>query len=201
MRRSVKIVAASTAGLFLMLASGQTYGAVMEYEVLLIPQGNAGGTLQAHLDFGQSCNANQHIGCMNFQADIVGVITFRLPGPKDKIACNNPANPHKSAHRVITEIEVTATPDNGNPTGKGDFSGVVAANSWLRQYAFPQADNDGYIYKVDKNQGLARVAVINMNSHPAAQGTRQFWYKITVEDCSSNFTWTTDPRGDNKGLN
>lgn len=200
MRRSVNIVAASAAGVILTLASGQTYGAVLNYEVLLIPQGSA-GSLQAHLNFGQSCSVNPHIGCMNFQAGAVGAITFRLPGPKDRMVCNDPVNPHKSAGKVITKIEVTDTADAMNPAEKGNFSGGVAATSWLKQYAFPQADADGFIYKADKDQGLARVTVINMNSHPAAQGDKAFWYKVTVEDCNSKNTWVTDPRGENKGLN
>ena len=101
--------------------------------------------------------------------------------------------------RVITGIEVTDTPSTTNPTDKGDFTGGLDG-SWLKKYAFPQADSEGYIYKVsNKNKGLAEVTIVNMNSHPAAELGKSFWYRITVEDCDSGATWITDPRGDNQG--
>lgn len=201
MKRSVGIALAGAAGLLLTFASGNVFGAVLNYSVLLTPQGNGqgGGTLNVHLGFGQSCASNPHDGCMNFQTDAVGAITFRLPGPSDRMTCTNPAQPQKVAAKVITGIQVTETPYKQNPQ-KGNFSGRVTGTE-LKKYAFPQADANGFIYKVNnKNEGLARVTVINMNSHPAAQGTKSFWYRIKVEDCSNNGYWQTDPRGDNEGL-
>ena len=205
MRQLKCFIPKTMAGLILGLASGPVFGQVLNYDVVLIPQG-ATGNMHALVGFGQSCAGNPHNGGMNFQECAVADITFRLQGPRDRMTCDNPTKP---ASRVITKIELTDKPDtgSGSPPQKGDFTGGLA-DSWLKTYAFPQVDtSDGVVYEVsDKNDGLARVTLVNMNSHPLEMNQGQvvpkrFWYRITAEDCTSNRTWVTDPRGDNEGLN
>ena len=201
MSRPIGFVTTSLVMLLLNFIAQPAYGAVRDYDVWLNPVTPHGGTLQPHLVYGRSCNGSPHSGCMEFEVDAIGTITFSVRNnwqAQTSLTC--PATiPQGHRYRVITGIEVTTTASTTNPSEKGDFSGGING-TWLKMYAFPQADSQGYIYKVsDKNQGLSEVTVVNMNSHPASQGEKPFWYKITVEDCGSDATWETDPRGDNQG--
>jgi hypothetical protein len=191
------------AGVVLVGMTNTVLGAVKDYDVMLTTQGPS-GTLKAHLGFGQSCAVNWHDGCMNFDVNTVGIITFYLPGPPDRLTCVNPVDPGKVAKKVITKIELTDKPLDGGATApKGDFKGGLA-DTWLKKYAFPQVDQaTGVLYDVDVNDGLARITLVNLNSHPFQSSvTKPFWYRVTVTDCEPpHNTWETDPRGDNKGLN
>jgi len=202
MRRQVRFAIAGTLGLLLSLVASQAFGVVKDYEVLLTPQG-ASGTLGVHLVFGQSCGGNPHLGCMNFDTDTVGVISFRVAGNPNGLTCKNPTAPTKVAKRVITKIELTDKPLGGSGTSdKGDFNGGLAG-TWLKKFAFPQViQGTGVLYDVSFNDGLARMTLVNLNSHPGQSGSKPFWYKVTVTDCADQTkTWETDPRGDNKGSN
>lgn len=203
MRRQVRFAIACTLGLLLSLVASQAFGVVKDYEVLLTPQG-ASGTLGVHLAFGQSCGGNPHNGCMNFDVDTVGVISFRVRGNPNGLTCTNPAAPSKVAKQVITKIEVTDKPLSGGSgtSAKGDFSGGLA-DTWLKKFAFPQViQGTGVLYDVSVNDGLARMALVNLNSHPDQSGSKPFWYKVTVTDCANQTkTWKTDPRADNQGYN
>lgn len=191
------------AALLFVGTANPVFGAAKDYDVMLTTQGQS-GTLKAHLGFGQSCAVNWHDGCMNFDVNTVGVITFYLPGPPDRLTCVNPVDPNKVAKKVITKIELTDKPLAGGATGlKGDFSGGLA-DTWLKKYAFPQVvQSTGILYDVSVNDGLSRITLVNLNSHPWQSGvTKPFWYRITVTDCKPPHNiWETDPRGDNKGLN
>lgn len=202
MRRQVRFAIAGTLGLLLSLVASQAFGVVKDYEILLTPQG-ASGTLGVHLAFGQSCAGNPHDGCMNFATDTVGVISFRVRGNPNGLTCTNPSAPSKVAKQVITKIELTDKPSGGSGTSpKGDFSGGLA-DTWLKKFAFPQVvQGTGVLYDVSYNNGLARMTLVNLNSHPEQSGSKPFWYKVTVTDCADPInTWATDPRGDNKGSN
>lgn len=198
MRQSIGTALAGVAGLLLIFISAQAYGQTLDYGIKLTTQ--AGGVLNPHLDYGRNCHPPNYAGCMSFAKGTIGVIEFSLPHPANKLTCAEPG-----VQKVITEIEVTVTelvdPLNPPPPrSKGDFTGGIDG-TWLKTYAFPYADSNGFIYKVtNKDQGLARVAVVNMNSHPPALGTQSFWYRVKAEACSGNATWETDPRGDNEGL-
>lgn len=194
----------AVAGLVFIGANNIAFGDIKEYDILLIPQGN-GGTMGVKLDFGKPCNVKQHDGCMDFDVNTVGVITLKLTGSPHRLACapEGAPNPQQYASKVITKIELTSTPMEGDTTSsKGDFSGGL--EDWLKQYAFLQVNQTtGVLYEVPKEQGLARLTLVNLNSHPSEEGgSKSFWYRITVTDCDDESkTWVTDPRGDNKGLN
>jgi hypothetical protein len=202
MRQQVRFAIAGTLGLLLSLVASQAFGVVRDYEILLTPQG-ASGTLGVHLVFGQSCAGNPHNGCINFDVDTVGVMSFRVRGNPNGLTCTNPTAPSKVAKQVITKIELTDKPSGGSGTSpKGDFSGGLAG-TWLKKFAFPQVtQGTGVLYDVSVNDGLARMTLVNMNGHPELSGSKPFWYKVTVTDCATpTNTWETDPRGDNKGTN
>lgn len=208
MRQQVRFTIAGTLGLLLSLVASQAFSAVKDYEILLIPQGSS-GTLGAHVVFGQSCADNQHVGCMNFDTDTVGVISFRVRGKPNGLTCTNPTAPGKVAKQVITKIELTDKPSGGSDTSaKGDFSSGLAG-TWLKKFAFPQVNQGtGILYDVAVNDGLARMTLVNLNSQqsilsPLGQPeSKPFWYRVTVTDCADpTKTWETDPRGDNKGSN
>ena len=201
MRQQVRFTIAGTLGLLLSLVASQAFGVVRDYEILLTPQGQS-GTLRINLAFGGSCWLPVHNGCVGFDIDTVGVMSLRVAGNPNGLTCTHP-DPSKVAHRVITKIELTDVPLGGSPTSaKGDFSGGLA-DTWLKTFAFPSVNQStGVLYDVPVNEGLARMAVVNLNSHPEVWGTKPFWYKVTVTRCSDpTDTWETDPRGDNKGTN
>ena len=202
MRRPIGFAATGLVMLLLNITAEPVYGAVRDYDVWLNPVSVHGGTLQAHLVYGRSCNASTHSGCMNFDVGTIGTVTFSVRNnwaPQGLLTCPSTI-PQGHRYRVITSIQVTDTPDPANPTAKGDFTATISNGGWLKMYAFPQADSNGYIYNVgNKNHGLSEVTIVNMNSHPVSQGEKPFWYRVTVKDCGSSAVWVTDPRGDNQG--
>ena len=141
---------------------------------------------------------------MNFDVDTVGVISFRVMGNPHSVNCTHPPGPGKSAKFVITKIELTDKPlSKGSSTSaKGDFRGRLA-DTWLKQFAFPQViQGSGVLYDVSVDEGLARMTLVNLNSHPEQKDSKPFWYKVTVTSCKDpTKTWETDPRADNKGSN
>jgi len=146
-------------------------------------------------DNGKKCKDKQHNGCMLFEQDEVGLVKFYLDGSKHKTkSCKN-------AQEVITKIELaTAGTDN-----KGDFDADL--DDWISEYAFSGVQDDGVVYE-ELPLGLARsqVFLVNKNSHDIEDGTKQFWYRVTVTACPKNDDpvdgpWVSDPRGDNKGTN
>ena len=202
MRQQARFTIAGTLGVILSLVASQAFGVVKDYDIQLTPQG-VSGTLGVVLAFGQSCGGNPHNGCMNFDVDTVGVISLRVVGNPHSVNCAYPPGPGKSAKFVITKIELTDKPFGGSSTStKGDFSGGLA-DTWLKQFAFPQVDQaTGVLYDVSVNEGLAQMTLVNLNSHPEETDPKPFWYKVTVTDCGDpTKTWVTDPRGDNTGSN
>jgi hypothetical protein len=136
---------------------------------------------------------------MNFEVDTMGAIFFQVQGNPNSVNCDYP--PGQPATHVITKIELTDKPKGGSPDSKkGDFEGPLA-ETWLKQYAFPAVNQEtGVLYEVSKDDGLARIALVNQNSHPTETDPKRFWYKVTVTGCAEGGTWVTDPRGDNNGI-
>jgi len=160
------------------------------FAVKLVPQGNAPGELRA-INNGKNCVNNWHEGCMLFEEDKIGLIKFYLPGSFNKVKdCDK-------AQSVITQVKLTTT----GTDSKGDFT-VFPLDDWIKNDAFPGVDvNDGIIYQETKDVARTQVWLVNMNSHPASEGHKQFWYEVTATDCASGETWVTDPRGENTGMN
>jgi len=165
---------------------------VNKYSVKLVPQGTS-GTLKVDSPNG-SCKKGNHTGCLLFEEGKIGLIRFYLPGSKKTVkTCDN-------ADRVITEIKLTTTPEGGAADAeKGVFAGNLPP--WIKDNAFKQVDRlSGVIYAANKDTGETQVMLTNLNSHDKASGEKQFWYEVTVTDCTApENTWVTDPRGDNLG--
>jgi hypothetical protein len=163
------------------------------YRVQLDPKGSS-GKLKVKLKKGKECKG-EFDGCMRFPEDRVGLINFYIKdkGPKkEDRQC-------PGAEYVITEIKLSTTPKGGDADGnKGDFT--VAPAPWLKTDAFPGVETNGVIYTANATTGRSRVWLTNDNSNKADDGTKTFWYQVTVTKCSDGTTLTTDPRGDNTGL-
>jgi len=163
------------------------------YAIELVPQGQS-GTLKVNK--ANQCKKNPHEGCLLFEEDKVGLIKFYLPGSKYKVEnCTK-------AKAVITRIELTTTVKSGSTNDeKGDFS--VPLDDWIKDYAFPAVDTaTGVVYDADVSYARTQAWLVNMNSHNAKDGDKEFWYRVTATDCDNHeLTWVTDPRGDNKGSN
>ena len=145
------------------------------------------------------CKKNGHKGCLLFEANKKGDITFYLKGSKNK------AKTCEQTNEVITKIELTT---KGITDEKGDFSGPFPLDRWLREDAFPKVNlENGIAYEATPvNTGLSQVKLFNVNSHSQEeQGILSYWYKVTATACDPNSdgiheTWVADPRGDNEGL-
>lgn len=168
------------------------------YSIKLVPQGSS-GTLK--VDKPNQCKKNKHDGCLLFEEDMVGLMKFHLPGAKDKRQkCDKAKN-------VITRIELATTVLPSTPTQpntnreKGDFNDSPL-DPWIKASAFQGVNlNTGVVYEEALENAETQAWIVNMNSHKAAEGEKEFWYKVTVESCDGKSgPWVTDPRGDNKGL-
>jgi hypothetical protein len=187
------LIAAGVLAFFLGFSGGQ----LETYSVKLKPK--VGGVLE--VDKSNKCNqGKEHPGCLVFKEDKIGLIRFYLNGSnKYKV---NKCPPDGTASKVITEIQLTAEGEGGDPQAvKGDFT-VFPLPSWIENDAFPNVKlNTGIVYQAALADARTQAWLINMNSHDA--GTiKSFWYKVTATDCANPAnTWVTDPRGDNEGIN
>jgi len=150
---------------------------------------------------GNECSNGKHKGCLDFAEDRVGLIRFYMKGNKNKIrTCAD-----SSVKAVITRIELTTTGENDLPDDeKGNYS--VYPDAWLREDAFPAVQADGVVYEELLANARTQAWLVNLNSHDASDGAKQFWYRITAKACAKNSNgmydvWITDPRGDNRGTN
>jgi hypothetical protein len=159
-------------------------------------------------DNNKKCKKDNHPGCLLFGQDKVGAINFYLKGSKRNTEkCKkDDATPKR---KVITKIELT-TQEHGDDPDKGIFdgdSGWATPDKWLKENAFPSVDlTTGIAYEIKpadiEEMARTRVFLTNMNDHDAKEGTKTFWYKITVSQCDGkDGPWVSDPRGDNKGTN
>jgi hypothetical protein len=172
------------------------------YGIKLVPIGGAGGKLK--VDKANQCANDKHEGCLVFETNKVGQIKFYLPGSQYEMKkCDGTK---KRAGKVITKVELADESLDDDPT-KGDFGGPFPLDNWLKYDAFPAVDlDDGIVYEAPWNKAATQVFLENLNSHKAGDGIKSFWYRVTVTDCDEydegmRYTWVTDPRGDNKGLN
>ena len=106
MNRSFGFVTTSLVMLLLGFAAQPAYGAaVRDFDVWLNPLTPHGGTLQPHLVYGRNCNANTHNGCMRFEEDVIGVITFSVRNnmnKQDSLTCTLPI-PKTIIHGLLRE--------------------------------------------------------------------------------------------------
>ena len=167
------------------------------YPVKLIPDNKSDVLLVEVEDSSKKCKKDDHAGCMLFEEDHVGTVKFYLDGSKFK------AKSCKNSKKVITKIELTTTGAGDKGVFKGE-AGWTQPADWVKENAFPSVDlASGIAYEV-KNLEQARSLVVlsNMNNHDASEGTKAFWYRVTVSDCDGGEgegPWVSDPRGDNRG--
>jgi hypothetical protein len=143
-----------------------------------------------------NCKKKAHKGCLLFEEDKTGVIKFYLSGSRIN------AKRCPKAEAVITKIELSTTAEGSVTDGsKGDFSPPLAA--WIKNYAFADVDlYTGVVYEASVNVARSQAWLINLNSHDASEGEKEFWYRVTATACGdSPTTWVTDPRGNNEGMN
>jgi len=168
--------------------------------VKLVPLEQQGGILR--VDELNRCKNGKHPGCLLFEKDKEGYITFYIVNEKPSKNCDT------GATRVITEIELSTkeltAQAESDRHAKGDFTGGV--DPWIKNSAFNSVNQrTGIVYQATWKDGWTQVALTNLNKHDAAEGVKQFWYKVTVTACAGgegeHATWVTDPRGDNEGKN
>ena len=187
------LLVGAIAGSVFMKTSGNKFGT---YPVKLIPDKQSNELLVEVEDSNKRCKKDKHAGCMLFEEGSVGTVKFYLDGSKFKTkSCKN-------SNKVITKIELTTT----GAKDKGVFSdglGWVQPDKWLKENAFPSVDlTTGIAYKTtDLKQARTLVFLSNMNNHDKDEGTKEFWYRVTVSDCKEGEgPWVSDPRGENKGM-
>lgn len=158
------------------------------------------GTLLAHTN-NQGCTRGQGArkGCLRFEKDSIGQITFSLMGQPGSNKCSDAGTKY-----VITEVELShvgylvATNTGNQISDKGLFDQPVPA--WL-QAAFPGVDVNGVAYSATKEAASSQARIINLNNNDNASGTnaKDVWYRITVTNCSDDSKLRSDPRIENEG--
>ena len=143
-----------------------------------------------------------HTGCLLFGEKQRGSITFYLPG----YALDNAQCP--DAKNVITRIELT-TKAKDDSQAKGDFNRDEKLDKWVQKNAFNDVDLEtGIVYDAQWDEAWAQTTLVNLNNHKheieGDENELSFWYRVTITSCPKenhpSKTWTTDPRGDNEGL-
>jgi hypothetical protein len=179
------------------------------YEVKLNPQG---ARMTASVNPGKKCEKNPHEGCMWFQKNDLGVITFYVGGTVPIMRnCVQAASKNHNNHKVITKVELTATGTGNADQSKGVYISDPATDpatdpdvpGWLKSDAFTELNlKTGVVYSADTDKANNRLTLINLNNSDYVSGQfKSFWYKVTVTSCDGSKTWVTDPRGDNEGRN
>jgi hypothetical protein len=147
-------------------------------------------------------NRNPHKGCLVFEQNVSGQITFEVNPHTTAKTCGSSPAPHS----VIVKIELSERPDatSGDPASKGQFDSPANLPAWVKENAFPEVDRaTGIVYEAyDLASGLTRVSIPNLNNHPNIDGNdvRMVWYRVTVQSCNDPTKyWRTDPRDDNEG--
>jgi len=145
-------------------------------------------------------------GCVRFEKDDFGLITFHL-GPHSEVAtCASAGTPW-----VISMIELSAKGyklQTNELSNKGDFDDYLPLPDWLKE-AFPQVKKaTGILYEADPpNTGLTRVTRLNLNNKPDVATDpgppKDIWYRVTAVSCKpgSEAVVVTDPRFENEGKN
>lgn len=170
--------------------------------------GPGGGFVEYRVDFNtagfppmQTPTANRNCtkgvsprkGCMKFELGTYGVIVFGLLGAQDNKKCTD-----NGVNWVITQVKLSDS-GNLNNNKSTDFDTPVAP--WVQNSFFGVDPLTGVIYDEGWQDGRTSVAVINLNSHNNALGTKDLWYRVTVTNCSGTHpTNSSDPRVENKGM-
>ena len=145
------------------------------------------------------CKKDKHPGCLLFGEKQRGKITFYLK--KDKAQC-------PEAKNVITKIELTTKAKDDNQE-KGDFNRTLKLDPWIKTNAFKDVIlKTGIVYEAGSDEASNQTTLFNKNDHKhdieGDKNELSFWYRVTVTSCPKkdhpSKTWTTDPRGDNEGL-
>jgi hypothetical protein len=136
------------------------------------------------------CAAGDKPGCVQFDKNTLGTITFRIQnGPKDT-NCNTPPKPQW----VITKVELTADELPPAGSGKGDYSKPIPA--WLSD-AFPQINSlTGVVYEASLNFGTSSAVIVDLNNN---EGEKIIYYKVTATSCLGGNVLVTDPMVRNEG--
>ena len=173
------------------------------YKIEFKPQPSKG---MLHVDTdGQGCqkgpgNQQKKKGCIRFEEDDFGLITFQLGSQPNVKSCGVPGTKW-----VISKIELTAKGyqlNTGSISNKGIFEDHLPLPDWMK-YAFPQVDQDtGVWYEASPgNTGPTQVQLLNLNNNDPGDGTKDIWYRVTVASCEdgSDAVLVTDPRFENDG--
>jgi hypothetical protein len=180
-------------GSVFMIKSGNNFGT---YPVKLIPDDESTLLVKVE-DNSKKCKQSNNAGCMLFGEDQFGTVKFYLKDSKFSTkSCKN-------SKKVITKIELTTTGAGDKGVFNGE-AGWVQPAEWLKENAFPSVDlTSGIAYEAQvPEQGRTLVFLSNMNDHDEDDGTKVFWYRVTVSECDgSEGPWVSDPRGENKGMN
>lgn len=165
------------------------------------PIDNPGGFNINTPNNGCTKGSGQKLGCVRFASGQSGTIIFAINGNSAGKTCA------QNAARVITKIQLTATDANpgSQPSSKGDFAaGSYPMLPMFKTDGFPELDiTTGVVWAADAdNPAISRIVVQNLNtsSNPDPAGV-DFWYQVTVKNCSSDRYWVSDPRGENEGMN
>ena len=191
MKLSVKfLLISSLVALFLggcAVGSSKSRISSKTYSIKFIPQG-ASGTLEVKTS-NKGCKSNPHNGCMSFDVNTVGLIRLYLPGRGR--TCN------EGARNVITMVELATT----GASAKGDFTDLPVKD-WLKNEAFAGLVlATGIVHTSPVTEASSEVWLLNANANDASLGAKDFWYRVTAQNCTlPASTWETDPRGRNGGI-
>jgi len=149
---------------------------------------------------GQGCskgqgNQTKKKGCIKFEEDDFGLITFSL-GTQLKTCA------HPGTKWVISMVELTGKGyklDGGVLSNKGVFEDYLPLADWMK-VAFPQVDQTtGVLYAAyPPYNGATRVTSLNLNNNTDPE---DIWYRVSVASCEegSDIVLVTDPRFENEG--
>jgi hypothetical protein len=173
-----------------------------EYSVTFKAQPSK-GELSADTD-GQGCakgpgNQLKKKGCIRFEVDDFGLITFQVGSQPKPRTCANPGT-----QWVISKIELSDRGyqlAGGEISNKGIFEDHLPLGSWVKE-SFPEmTEATGYLYEADPpNTGLTHVTRLNLNDNPDDE-PKDIWYRVSVASCEegSDVVLVTDPRFENDG--
>ena len=143
-------------------------------------------------------------GCIRFEIDHIGLITFSTD-KKTQICSDN----YKKW--VISKVELSdkgyllpAESPSTTPTisDKGIFEDSPNLPDWLED-AFPQlVKSTGVLYEASADlDGVTQVTRLNLNNNNATLGAKDIWYRVTVAKCGTEpvEVMVTDPRFENDG--
>jgi len=175
---------------------------------VLYPAQNGKGCGRGFPSGTSPANQGTKMGCVRFDTDDFGLITFHL-GPKvdtPVATCSN-----HGTQWVISMIELSGKGyrlEGGELSNKGEFEGYLPLPDWLKE-AFPQVKEDtGILYEaVPPNTGLTHVTRLNLNNKPDTATDpgppKDIWYRVTAVSCKpgNDAVLVTDPRFENQGKN